>query len=72
MALDHDLGLGGDFQRDGLAIDELDLAAAQQARELVFRQRVGHRRHGGEDGAGIGAHDSGGGQGLAFLGPQRR
>ncbi len=37
MALEHDLGLGRHLQRHGLAIDQLDLAAAQQAGELVFR-----------------------------------
>ena len=55
MAFEHDLGLGRHLQRHGLAIDELDLAAAQQAGELVFRQGVGNRRHRGEDRAGIGA-----------------
>jgi hypothetical protein len=34
---------------------QLGLAAAQQAGELVFGQRIGHRRHGAEDGRRIAA-----------------
>ena len=66
MALEHDLGLRRHFQRHGLAVDQLDLLAAQQAGELVLRQSVGHRRHGGQDRAGIGADHGGHGQGLAL------
>ena len=45
--------------------------AAQQSGELIFGQRVGHRRHGGEDGAGIGAEHGGGGQRRGFSFAQR-
>ncbi len=54
------------MQRHGLGRDQLDLGAAQEAGELVFRERVGHRRHGGQDRAGIGADHRAGGQGLAL------
>ena len=54
MALDDDLGLGRDLQRHRLGLDQLDLLAAQEARELVFRERVRHRRDRREDGAGVG------------------
>ena len=66
LALEHDLGLRRHLQRHRLAVHQLDLAAAQQAGELVLRQRVGHRRDGGEDGAGIGADHGGGRQRLAL------
>ena len=55
MAFEHDLGFGRDFERHGLAIDQLDLLASEEPGELVFRQRIRHRRDGGQDGAGIGA-----------------
>ena len=67
MAFEHDLGLGRHLERHGLAVDQLDPLAAQQAGELVFRQRVGHRRHRGDDRAGIGADHGRGRQRLALL-----
>jgi hypothetical protein len=66
VAFQDDLGLGRHLQRHGLAVHQLDLLAAQQAGELVLRQRVGHRRHGGQDGAGVGADHHGGGEGLGL------
>ncbi len=72
MALEHDLGLGRHLQRHGLAVDQLDLRAAQQAGELVFRERVGHRRHGREDGAGIGADHGAAGSGSRLPAPFQR
>ena len=56
----------GTISGHGLGRDQLDLGAAQQAGELVFRQGVRHRRHGRQDGAGIGAEHDAGGQGLAL------
>ena len=68
MALDDDLGLGRDLERHRLGRHELDLAAAQEARELIFRERIRHRRHRRQDGAGIGADHGCGRQRLALLG----
>ncbi len=66
MAFEHDLGLGRHLERHGLAIDEVDPPAAQQTGELVLRQGVRHRRHRGDDRAGVGADHRGGGQRLAL------
>src|SRR5207253_9946928 len=43
------------FERHGPAFDEVEPLAAQQAGELVFGQRVRHRRHRRDDRAGVGA-----------------
>ena len=47
---------------------QLGLATAQQAGELVFGQRIRHRRHGAEDGRRIAAEDDGDREGLARIG----
>jgi len=67
MALEHDLGLGRHLERHGPAVDQLRARAAQQAGELVLRERVGHRRDGGDDGAGVGADHRRGRQRLGPL-----
>jgi hypothetical protein len=54
-AFQHDLGRGRHLQRRAQALRQLGLAAAQQAGKLVFGQRIGHRRHGAEDGRRIAA-----------------
>ena len=66
LAFEHDLGLGRDLERDGLAVDQLDLAAAQQAGEVILRKRVGHRRDRRDDGARVGADHRRGRQRLAL------
>ena len=55
MALENDLGLRRHLQRHRLAIDQLDLAATEQPGELVFRERVGNRCHGGENRPWVGS-----------------
>ena len=70
MAFDDDLGFGRNLERHRLGPHELDLLAAQEARELVFRERIRHRRHRRKYGAGIGADHRRGRQRLAlFLSP---
>ena len=66
MPFEHDLSFGRHLERHGLALHEIEPLAAQQTGELVFRQRIRHRRHGGEDGAGIGADHHRGRQRLAL------
>ena len=67
MALQHDLGLGRHLERLGAAIDEVEPPAGQKAGEAVFRERLGQRRDGGENGGGVGADHGGGGQRLALF-----
>ena len=67
MAFDDNFRLRRYGKGNGLALDQLDLAAAQQAGELIFRERIGHRSHGGEDDAGVGADDDRHRQGLALF-----
>jgi hypothetical protein len=50
------------------AVDHLGAAAAQQAGELVLRQRVGHRRHRAQDGGRVGAQRHGDRERLARVG----
>ena len=64
MAFQDDLRLGRHLQRHGLAVDQLNLLAAQQAGELIFRQRVRDRCDRRQDGPRIRADDGGGGQGF--------
>jgi hypothetical protein len=49
FALEHDFGTGRHVQIVADAFDQLGAAAAQQAGELVFGQRVRHRRHGAQN-----------------------
>ena len=49
------------------AIDDLGARAAQQSRELIFGQRVGHRRHRAENRCGIGAEHDGDRKRLARI-----
>ena len=63
FAFEHDLGFRRHFERLAHAIGQLHARAAQQSRELIFRQRVRHRRHRGEDRSRIGAEHCRGGQG---------
>ena len=52
---EHDLGRGRHLQVVRQTPDDLRAAAAQQAGELILRQRVRHWRHRAENGRGIGA-----------------
>ena len=58
MTFEHELGAGRRLQIDAVfadgGVDHLGAAAAQQARELVLGQRVGHRRHGAKDRGRVG------------------
>ena len=54
-AFEHDLGGRRHLQVVRQALDDLGARAAQQPGELVFGQRVGHRRHRAEDRRRIGA-----------------
>ncbi len=67
MAFQHDLGFGGHLQRNGLAVHQVDLAAAQQAGELILRERVGHWCDRGEQGSRVGANHGGSGKRFALL-----
>ena len=67
VAFDDDLGFGRNLERHRLGLHELDLLAAQEARKLIFGQRIRHRRHRGENGAGIGTDHRRGRQRLALL-----
>ena len=68
MPFEDDFGFGRHLQWHGLTVDQLDLAAAQQPGELVFRKGIGDRCHGGEDRARIGADHGRGRQRLGPLG----
>src|SRR5260370_29872865 len=68
MAFEDDLGVRRYLQWHGLAIDELDFAAAQQPGELVFRQRVRDGCNSGEDRPRIGPDHRRRRQRLATLG----
>jgi hypothetical protein len=54
-AFQHDLGGGRHLQIAAEALHDFGLRAAQQAGELVFGQRIRHRRHRAEDGRRVGA-----------------
>ena len=54
LPFEDDLGSGGHLQVAAQATDGLGAGAAQQAGELVLRQRVRHRRHCAEDRRRIG------------------
>ena len=72
MAFQHDFRLCRNLQRDGFAIHQFHLLAAQKTGKLIFRQCVWHGCYGGQDGAGIGPNHSSGGQGFrAVLFPAR-
>ena len=66
-ALDDDLGLGRHLERHGAAVGERDLLLPQQAGELVFRERIRHRRDRGDHGRRVGADHGGGRKALAPL-----
>ena len=65
VAFQHDLGGGGHVQFGVGHTDQFGAGAAQQAGELVFGQRVGHRGDGAQDGGRVGAQDGGHGEGGA-------
>ncbi len=72
LALDHDFGFRGHFQRLRNTIRQLHALPAQQPRKLIFRKRIRNRRHRGQNRSRIGADNSGGGQGhTLFLFPPR-
>jgi len=54
-ALEDDLGARRYLQRAAKALHHLGARAAQQARKLVFAERIRHRRDRAEHGRGIGA-----------------
>ena len=66
-ALEHDLGAGRHLQLGADALDQLGARAAQQARELILGQRIGHRRDRAEDGRRVGTERDGNREPLARL-----
>ena len=50
MALQHDLRVRRHLERAADTLHNLGARAAQEARELVFAQRIGHRRDGAQHG----------------------
>jgi hypothetical protein len=65
MAFEHDLGRGGHGERQAQRGSDLGACAAQQARELVFAQRVGHGRDGTQQRGRVGPQRHGHGVRLA-------
>ena len=65
MALEHDLGLGRYRERHAERVGDLGARAAQEARKLVFRQRVGYGGDRAEDGRRVRPNGHGHGVGLA-------
>src|SRR5207302_3427988 len=58
-AFQHDFGARRDLQIAAQAFHELGARAAQQARELVFAERIRDRRHRGKHGRRVGAQRNG-------------
>jgi hypothetical protein len=58
-AFENDFSRRRHLQTRAKAFDQLGLAAAQQAGKLVFGQRIGHRRHGTENGGRVAAENDG-------------
>jgi len=67
MPFEHDFGLGRHLQRHADGGRDFGAGATQQAGKLVFRERVGHRCHGTEQGRRVGADGHGQGEGLARM-----
>ena len=68
MAFEHDFCRGRHAQGTAERLRDFSASAAQQSGELVFRQRVGNRRDGAEDGGRVGAQCDGYRKGFAFVG----
>jgi hypothetical protein len=59
VAFEDVLGVGGDFEVDGLALDQLDGLAAEEAGDEVLLDLGRRGDDGGEGGRGIGADGDG-------------
>ena len=67
MTFEHDLGGGGHPQRDTERLDNLGSVPTQQSGKLVFRETVGNRGDGAQNGGRVGPQRHGHGIWLARM-----